>query len=231
MTNITDAFSIEKLSINDSVLLVTGSNDPSIGAGYEAPIGSLYLYSTTGNSGLYIKTSTNNTNWDKVWVGVLTPTDVGLSNVVNSLQIINAGGTPSILSDTFANIPAAGTTGRLFLATDTMFLYRDTGSIWIALKNYSSDTWLIKTTTYTALLSDNIIADTNGGVFTITLPASPGLGDRVRIKDSRGTFATNNLTVARNGSNIVALASDLILDINNADITFVYQDSTIGWTI
>ncbi|MHA2265802.1 MAG: hypothetical protein ACXAEN_25710 [Candidatus Thorarchaeota archaeon] len=40
--------------------------------------------------------------------------------------------TLGILQDTFANIPAAGTAGRVFIATDTGLLYVDNGSLWVA---------------------------------------------------------------------------------------------------
>lgn len=94
-----------------------------------------------------------------------------------------------------------------------------------------SGTWLLKSSAYTAVPGDNIVADTNGSAFTITLPAAPVFGDTIRIKDSRGSFSTNNLTIDRNGSNIAAVADNLVLDLNYADITLVYQDITVGWTI
>lgn len=43
----------------------------------------------------------------------------------------NAGNTPSILADTEANRPAAGVVGRIFIATDTQRIYRDTGTAWV----------------------------------------------------------------------------------------------------
>ena len=57
---------------------------------------------------------------------------------------------------------------------------------------------VIKTSNYTASDGDNLFADTSGGAFTITLPASPSIGNQVKIIDAEGTFGTNNLTVGRN---------------------------------
>lgn len=37
---------------------------------------------------------------------------------------------PLVLTDTFANRPAAGVPGRLFVSSDTHKLYRDNGSTW-----------------------------------------------------------------------------------------------------
>jgi hypothetical protein len=45
-------------------------------------------------------------------------------------NILNQLGSPSINSNTFANRPAAGQTGRLFVSTDTFEIYRDNGTSW-----------------------------------------------------------------------------------------------------
>ena len=47
-----------------------------------------------------------------------------------NFNILNQLGSPSLNSNTFANRPAAGQTGRLFISTDTREIYRDTGSGW-----------------------------------------------------------------------------------------------------
>lgn len=73
-------------------------------------------------------------------ISSLVPADVGLSNVTNALQVINAGGTPSIASNTIANQPAAGTVGQLFVATDTKLIYRDNGTTWDPLGATGSGT-------------------------------------------------------------------------------------------
>ncbi|MEW6104852.1 MAG: hypothetical protein AB1563_00570 [Bacillota bacterium] len=45
--------------------------------------------------------------------------------------VLNAGATPSIQAGTDASKPAAGTAGRLYIATDTQIIYRDSGSAWV----------------------------------------------------------------------------------------------------
>lgn len=47
-----------------------------------------------------------------------------------NFNILNQLGSPSINSNTFANRPIAGQTGRLFVSTDTFEIYRDNGSSW-----------------------------------------------------------------------------------------------------
>jgi hypothetical protein len=74
-------------------------------------------------------------------------------------------------------------------------------------------------------------ADTTSSAFTVTLPAAPSAGDIVALSDYTGTFATNNLTIGRNGSNIRGSATDLVLNVNNQTITLIYVDGTEGWNV
>lgn len=50
--------------------------------------------------------------------------------IVLDLSILNQKGTPMFNSDIFANRPAFGIVGRIFISTDTAAIYRDTGSAW-----------------------------------------------------------------------------------------------------
>ena len=88
---------------------------------------------------------------------------------------------------------------------------------------------ILKGTSYTALVGEFIVASAGG--ITITLPASPSAGDTVTVKDGTGDAATTTFTVARNGSNIAASATDLVFDKNYAEITMTYIDGTIGWSV
>ncbi|MDA8915528.1 hypothetical protein N9J01_00335 [bacterium] len=71
--------------------------------------------------------------------------------------------------------------------------------------------------------------DTTSNTHTINLPSSPSIGDSVAIKDYAGTFATNNLTISRNGKNIQGVANDSLISSARAGLTLVYVDSTRGW--
>jgi hypothetical protein len=53
----------------------------------------------------------------------------------------------------------------------------------------------------------------------------------VGIADYANTFATNNLTIGRNGSNIGGAAINAILSTNGVSVTFVYVDATQGWIV
>ncbi len=89
--------------------------------------------------------------------------------------------------------------------------------------------YTVKVTNYTAVAGDNILANTSGGSFTITLPASPTTGAVVNIIDADGTFNINALTVARNGNTIMSIAEDMYASTNGATFGLVYNGST--WRI
>lgn len=87
----------------------------------------------------------------------------------------------------------------------------------------------IKTSDFTAVSGEGYFVNTTSGAITVTLPASPSVGAIVAIKDYAGTFATNNLTIARNGSNIQGAANNSLIETNRASVVLVFADSTKGW--
>ena len=87
-------------------------------------------------------------------------------------------------------------------------------------------TYVVKTGNYTTQNLEGVLANTTAGTFTITLPATPATGNQCVIADHSATFATNNLTVGRNGSTINGVASDLTLDISGVSVQFVYNGTT-----
>ena len=91
--------------------------------------------------------------------------------------------------------------------------------------------WTIKTANYTAVNNDYLFCNTSAGSFTITLPASPSVNDKVGIADLAGTFASYNLNVARNGEKIMGVAEDLALDVQNASVVLTYSGATYGWRL
>jgi len=84
------------------------------------------------------------------------------------------------------------------------------------------------TANVTMAANEGVIADTSGGTFTVTLPASPTTGDTVVITDG-GDWATTNLTVGRNGSTIEGDAADMTMDIGGVAVQFTYDGTT--WQI
>jgi hypothetical protein len=66
----------------------------------------------------------------------------------------------------------------------------------------------------------------NGATLTLTLPASPSVGDEVRLSEVAGN---TDCVVARNGSNIMSAAEDLTIDSAYLVLSLRYVDATIGW--
>ena len=80
-----------------------------------------------------------------------------------------------------------------------------------------------------AVAGDQILANTTSNPITVTLPASPATGDEVSFLDARGTFASNNLIVDRNGQPINTGTSNLTISTAGQSFSLVYVDSTRGW--
>ena len=92
-------------------------------------------------------------------------------------------------------------------------------------------TWRAITAAETVQEGAAVLANTNGGAFTLTLPASPSSGAEVSVIDQGYDFNTNALTIGRNGSNIANAAADLTVNTQGAGFTLVYSgDATTGWT-
>jgi hypothetical protein len=89
----------------------------------------------------------------------------------------------------------------------------------------------VKTSNFTAAAGQGVFCNTSGGAFTLTLPASPDIGDEVSFVDYAGTFDTNNLTIGRNSSKIHGADEDLTVAVERAANTLVFTDSTQGWLL
>ena len=86
-------------------------------------------------------------------------------------------------------------------------------------------------TAYTAVPGDNLLIDTAAAQVTITLPASPTMGDEVSIMDvsATGGFGSNKVIVNRNSQPKRGAASNLDLATNNQSIKLRYTNATKGW--
>ena len=84
---------------------------------------------------------------------------------------------------------------------------------------------------YTAVAGDQIVVDTVANPVTITLPASPAVGDEVTIMDGSASngFATNNCIIDRNSQPIEGSAANDTLATNNQSVTLIYANATKGW--
>ena len=89
----------------------------------------------------------------------------------------------------------------------------------------------VKTSNFTAAAGEGVFCNTSGGAFTLTLPAGT-LGDEIAFIDYAGTFDSNALTIAPNGSEkIQGVAASLTVSVERAANTLVYTDGTQGWLL
>jgi len=185
---------------------------------------------TVSNTDFQTKANTNNT----LLTGVVK---------VNSTQFhINATSTVDINPDTTFGSNGAvrlprGTTAQRTINELGSFRYNTDdgqfegyGSVgWGAIGGgggVSSYKFLATGSSYTANSTDRLAVDTSGGIVTVTLPATPSSGDIVEFFDKEVSWATNNLTVTRNGSTIEGSGTDLIADVSGSNFYCQYDGST-----
>ena len=86
-------------------------------------------------------------------------------------------------------------------------------------------TTVVASANMTATVNTHVYVDTAGR--TITLPASPVIGQRVLV--TVGNFA--DTVIGRNGSNIMSSASDMTLDQIHLSLQFIYTNASVGWAM
>lgn len=91
--------------------------------------------------------------------------------------------------------------------------------------------WTATSTSITALPGSRHVVDTSSGGITITLPASPSVGNDVWFYDQKGTWGTGNLTLGRNGSLINGASADYVISTSSLFIVAVYTGASYGWSI
>ena len=103
------------------------------------------------------------------------------------------------------------------------------GTQWTGLGG--GNPWASTSSSITVAANDRYFVDTSAAIKTITLPASPQVGDQVSLVDLAGTFGTYNLTIGRNSLKIMGLAEDMTVSQDNAAIQLVYTGATYGWKL
>lgn len=132
--------------------------------------------------------------------------------------------------DPTGNVTALGTPASATL-TNATGLSLTTGVTGVLpFANGGSLAWQsVQTGSFTAVAGRAYLVNTTSGAVTVTLPASPTIGQIVQITDYAGTFATNNCIINPNGNKIGTSTVNLNLAINRESAAFVYTDATQGW--
>jgi hypothetical protein len=89
--------------------------------------------------------------------------------------------------------------------------------------------WSVKTANATTAPNEGFLVDTSELTKTITLHATPEVGDTIAVGDYAGTFDIYYCTIARNSMLIDGVAEDRLLRTKNEVMTLVYSGATKGW--
>ena len=153
-------------------------------------------------------------------------------NCENNSHGIKLQSPPHSASQSYTlKFPSNNVTAGTFLKVDSIS-GSGTSAVGTLTFGAAGTSWqAVKTANYTASAGQGVFANTSGGAWTLTLPASPSIGDEVSFIDYAGTFDTNNLTIGRNSSKINGAESDLTIATERAANTLVFTDSTQGWLL
>ena len=87
----------------------------------------------------------------------------------------------------------------------------------------------VVTSNTTMVAGRGYFVDATSSTITMTLPASPSIGDSIVVTDYKKQSQNNTITIARNGSNIEGSASDTTLAAAGESMSLVYSDASRGW--
>lgn len=216
----------ETFSAKTLTTLTTGLADTINASGDIATPSASLARITTGSS----ITGIDQPGSDNRWL-VLINDSAGTVTVTNSNAANN-----DIITGTGANIAMADQSSLFLVYDQTEDRWRVVGGSGSGGSGWTQTA--VKTGAYTASNNEEVPVDTNAGVVTIELPASPSAGYRVRVVDWRFTAGTNNITVTNNatpGTNLInGSLSDYIMNVNGAIAEFVFMDAgseTVGWRV
>jgi len=174
--------------------------------------------------------------WDGVAIkpgGILTG-DLHWEGTINGDLIVKDGvWSFSVATTVYGNVTLVGTANIAATSSPTLTVHgkfsgniedADLGTLVVKGEQYKT-----VTSTFTAVAYDKLLADTAGGAFTITLPASPSVGDLIEIYDQTTNWATANLTIDPNSLKINGSTANLVLSGEFSGGKFIYCGTTSGW--
>lgn len=159
-------------------------------------------YTITGTTLTFSSAPLNGYTIEVVTFGVIANVTASPVNSVNSLT-----GSLNIVGGTDITVSATGTDITINSNVNTSY----------AVSVISTNTTAVANTLY--VLTANL---------TLTLPASPSVGDSIKVSNRSGVATC---TIARNSENIMGAASDLTLDKLNSGFELIYSGSTEGWIL
>jgi hypothetical protein len=159
-----------------------------------------------------------------------------MSRIFRDSSVLNQLGSPSINSNTYANRPTFGQVGRLFVSTDTLAIFRDTGTAWDNLTNNPGNIGTLQEVTTngnTTNLNISIIA--RESLFTKTFDSSDIGGDSSAILNIGSYVNLSNAVLGIqniNSSSLKTLTANITFeadsDISNISIKSEFQNLSLS---
>ena len=98
--------------------------------------------------------------------------------------------------------------------------YRKTGALdtdWVSANDVNGAggglQWSTISANTTAVKGKGYVLDSTAGIFTVTLPAAPAIGDTIGFA-GLGAIETNNVTIGMNSLKMNGATDDLLVDLN-----------------
>ena len=108
--------------------------------------------------------------------------------------------------------------------------YVDTTALNSALASYKQEVNLTVSSNITLVAGRRYFVDTTAAR-TLTLPASPTLGQEIVVVDASGTAGTYNITINSNSGKINGTIQNLTIDVDGAGASLIYTGSAYGWRV
>lgn len=155
---------------------------------------------------------------------------VTLATILGTVAKTSATGSALLPIGTTGQRDGSPTTGAIrFNSTETEFEGYD-GSEWAGIGGGGGGLeWSVETTNKDTVANLGYLMDTSGAAKTVTLHATPVVGDTIAVGDYARTFGTNACTIARNSMLIDGVAANKLLKQTGEYLTLVYSGATKGW--
>ena len=160
--------------------------------------------------------------------------------VKNKLQVAGITSAGPLVSDASGNVDSTSSIATQFGGTGTttspssgQILYSESGTTYAPTDLSSVVTIFANTevsSNVTLAKNTNYFVNTSA-VRTLTLPASPSVGDELYIFDASNNALTNNITVLPNSNKVQGSVQNLIIDSNAATVALTYTGSSYGWAV
>ena len=207
------------------VTLSTGTTTLSLADGSDTANGKhMYIKligTLSGNSALEIPATTSGGTANRIFF--IEDATVRGATTNYTVQIFTTGQSAS----TYVNVPT-GANGLIYSVGATPAAYMPI--MQPGVKEIDS----ASVTAYTAVSGDVILIKAATAQVTVTLPASPAIGDEVTIMDASTTavgFGTNQCVVNPNSLKLQRGTGNYNMNTNFQCITFYYTNVDMGWQI